>query len=254
VPEPPATWQELAEMAAQLQADEGLEQAFVLQEKDPYHSYPVLTGHGGYIFGRDQGGTYDPSDVGLDSEGGVAYANFLGQMVDDGLLRAGVNYDTMIQLFSSGESAMFMTGPWALPQIRDSGVTFDVAPIPEGTEASRPFVGVQGFMVSAFAPNKLLAQTFLTEYVATDDTFAALFEADPRPSTWTPQAEAIDDEQVLAFIESASNGDPLPAIPEMSAVWEDWTDALDLIFTQAQEPEQAVTDAAENIRATISGS
>ena len=54
-----------------------------------------------------------------------------------------------------------------------------------------------------------------------------------------------------AFIESAANGDPLPAIPEMSAVWTDWTDALDLIFTQAQEPDRRCTDAAESIRATI---
>ncbi len=250
VPTPPTTWDELRDMAAQLQADEGLDQAFVLQEKDPYHSYPILTAHGGYIFGETDAG-YDPSDVGLDSEGGLAYATFIDQMVKDGLLRAGVNYDTMISLFTSGESAMFMTGPWALPQMRDSGANFDVAPIPSATQEARPFVGVQGFMVSADSPNKLLAQTFLTEYVATDETFSALFDADPRPSTWLNQAAAIDDEQVLAFIESASNADPLPAIPAMSSVWTDWTDALDLIYTQAQDPEQAMRDAAESIRALI---
>jgi maltose/maltodextrin transport system substrate-binding protein/arabinogalactan oligomer/maltooligosaccharide transport system substrate-binding protein len=250
VPTPPATWEELAEMAATLQEEEDLDQAFVLQEKDPYHSYPILTAHGGYIFGETDEG-YDPTDVGLDSEGGLAYAQFLDQMVKDGLLRAGVNYDTMIQLFTTGESAMFMTGPWALPQIRESGARFDVAPIPAGTEEARPFVGVQGFMVSADSPNQLLAQTFLTEYVATDETFASLFEADPRPSTWLAQAEATDDEQVQAFIESASNGDPLPAIPEMASVWTDWTDALDLIFTQGQDAEQAMRDAAESIRGLI---
>jgi maltose-binding protein MalE len=172
-------------------------------------------------------------------------------MVTDGLLRAGVNYDTMIQLFTTGESAMFMTGPWALPQIREAGTPFDVAPIPSGTETARPFVGVQGFMISADSPNQLLAETFLTEYVATDETFASLFEADPRPSTWLNQAEATDDEQVQAFIESAANGDPLPAIPEMASVWTDWTDALDLIFTQGQDAEQAMRDAASSIRGLI---
>jgi len=250
---PPTTWEELIQVATDLQADEALalEQAYVLQEKDPYHSYPLLTANGGYIFGKNNDGTYNPEDVGLDSAGGVAYGQMLDQMVKDGLLRAGVNYDTMIQLFTTSKSAMFITGPWALPDIRDSGVSYAVAPIPNGDETARPFVGVQGFMVSADAPNKALAVSFLTDYLATDATMQALFDADPRPSTWVPVAEATTDEDVQAFITSASNGDPLPAIPEMSAVWTDWTDALDLIFTQAQDPDAALTDAAESIRATI---
>lgn len=253
---PPATWDELIQMATDLQADTelGLEQAFIIPEKDPYHTYPILTANGGYIFGRNDDGTYNPEDVGLDSEGGLAYGQMLDRMIDEGVLRAGVNYDTMIQLFNAGDAAMFMTGPWALggdAGVRAGGQPYAVAPIPAGTEEARPFVGVQGFMVSAFAPNKELATSFLTEYVATDDTMQALFDADPRPSTWTPVASATDDEDIQAFIESAGNGDPLPAIPAMSAVWTDWTDALDLIFTQAQEPDAALMDAAESIRALI---
>jgi maltose-binding protein MalE len=250
---PPTTWDELMTMATDLQADAdlGLEQAFVIPEKDPYHTYPMLTANGGYIFGKNDDGTYNPEDVGLDSEGGLAYGQMLTDMVDGGLLRAGVNYDTMIQLFSTSKSAMFITGPWALTQIRDSGIPFAVAPLPDGSETARPFVGVQGFMVSADAKNKLLAETFLSEYVATDETMQALFDADPRPSTWGPVADATEDTDVQAFITSAGNGDPLPAIPEMSAVWTDWTDALDLIFTGAQDSDSALTDAAESIRATI---
>lgn len=258
VPEPPATWDELKQIAQQLQDDGTVEQAFVMQHgprSDPYHSYPVLTGMGGYIFGKTDSG-YDPSDVGLDSEGGLAYAREFDQMVKDGLLRPDVNYDTMISLYNSGDAAMLITGPWALggdTGIRAGGQPFAVAPIPEMTETPRPFVGVQGFMVSAFAPNKLLAQTFLTEYVATDEVMQALFDADPRPSTWVATAEQIDDESVRGFMASALNGDPLPAIPEMSAVWEAWTKGLDLIWTQAQDPEQAMRDAAETIRTTIAG-
>jgi len=260
VPEPPETWDELKEIAQQLQDDGTVEQGYVLQTgpADPYHSYPVLSGHGGYIFGRDDAGSYDPTDVGLDSEGGLAYALELDQMVKDGLLRPDVNYDVMMDLFLRGESAMFMTGPWALGDLRNperntEGIPFAVAPIPTlaDGEEPRPFVGVQGFMISAFAANGLQAQAFLTEYIATDEGMSQLFEADPRPPTWVPLQGSIDDEEVLVFAESARNGDPMPAIPEMSAVWTSWTDALNLIFTQSQEPEQAVRDAATDIRALI---
>lgn len=251
VPEPPTTWDELKETADTLQADGTVEQGYCLQKGDPYHSYPILSGMGGYIFGRDDVGAYNPEDVGLDSPGGIAYAQELDALVKEGLLRDGVDYGACISMMTEGRAAFWITGPWALNDFRTSGVNYAVAPIPQMEDTPRPFVGVQGLMVSAFAPNKLLAQTFLTEYLATDEGMAALYEADPRLPVWLPLAETVDDPDTLAFTESAANGDPMPAIPEMSSVWEAWTSAINLIFEQSQDPEQAVRDAATQIRSLI---
>lgn len=126
-----------------------------------------------------------------------------------------------------------------------------VAPIPEMEETPAPFIGVQGMMVSAFAPNKLLATEFLREFMATDEAMQSLFDADPRPPAWTAVAEGVEDENVQAFITSAANGNPMPAIPEMSSVWGAWTDALDLIFNQNGDPEEIIRTAAENVRQAI---
>lgn len=41
-----------------------------MQQGDPYHTYPLLTGFGGYIFGRDANGNYNAGDFGLDSLAG----------------------------------------------------------------------------------------------------------------------------------------------------------------------------------------
>jgi arabinogalactan oligomer / maltooligosaccharide transport system substrate-binding protein len=251
VPEAPATWDELKQIALDLQADGTVDQGFILMQGDPYHSYPILSGHGGYIFGRDADGSYDPSDVGLDSEGGLAYGNELDSMIQEGILRADVDYGTMTSLFYGGRGAMMMTGPWELPNARESGINFAVAPIPAMDETPRPFVGAQGFMISADSPNQLLAQTFLTEFVASDEGMQMLFEADPRPPTWLPLAESIDDAEIQVFAESASDGDPMPAIPEMSSVWGAWTDAINLVFQQAEDPETAMQNAAEQIRGLI---
>jgi len=251
VPEPPTTWDELKQIATDLQAAGDVEQGYVLQAGDPYHSYPILSGMGGYIFAVDDQGAYDAQDVGLDSEGGLAYANELDQMVKDGLLRANVDYNTMISLFTEGRSAMFMTGPWELPNIRESGVPYGIAQIPTMEQEAAPFVGVQGMMVNAFAANRLLAEAFLTEYVATDEGMQSLYDADPRSPVWTSLRETIDDPDALAFAESAARGNPMPAIPEMSAVWGAWTDAINLIFTQSEDAESAMTTAAERIRTTI---
>jgi maltose/maltodextrin transport system substrate-binding protein/arabinogalactan oligomer/maltooligosaccharide transport system substrate-binding protein len=251
VPEAPATWDELKAIAAALQADGLVDQGYVLQEGDPYHTYPIFSGFGGYVFGRDDEGSYDPDDVGLDSAGGVLAAEELAAMVEAGLLRPDVDYPTMISLFAEGRAAMFITGPWALNDVRNSGINYGVALIPEMAETPRPFVGVQGFMVNRFSPNELLAQIFLNEFIATDEAMLALYEAVPSSPAWLPIIEQVDDPDLPIFAASAANGDPMPAIPQMSAVWESWTVAIRLIFQGGAEADVAIQDAAAVIRDLI---
>ncbi|MDQ7030393.1 MAG: extracellular solute-binding protein [Ardenticatenia bacterium] len=253
VPEPPTTWSEVREIAAQLQEEGQVTQGYVLQVGDPYHFYPIMTAFGGYVFGRDEKGSYNPDDLGIDSEGSIAAATWLDQMVKDGLLSPDVDWDTMHAMFENGESAMFITGPWALSRIRDSGVNYAIAPIPDETADGKPFMGVHGFMISAFSQDPLLAQAFLTEFVATEEVMQKLFEADPRPSAFLSVREAIDDPDIAAFGEAGQNADPMPAIPEMASVWEAWGNAVTLIFQQQEDPEAAFKAAAEQIRAAIAG-
>jgi len=254
VPNPPATWDELKTVAKKLQDDGKVDQGYVLQQGDPYHAYPIISGFGGYIFGRDKDGNYDAQDLGLDSPGGLKGAEEIDSMVKSGLLRADVTYDTMMSLFKTGKAAMIITGPWALPDVRKSGINYGVAKIPKMANTPRPFVGVQGFMVNKFSKNELLAKTFLTEYVATDETMMALFQADPRGPAWKPIQSQIKDADLVVFAQSAADGDPMPAIPQMNAVWDSWGKAVTLIFQQKGEADQIFKDAAKAIRDQIASS
>lgn len=149
---------------------------------------------------------------------------------------------------------MMISGPWATERVKASGVPFEVSKIPDGPAGpARPFLSVQGFMVSAFSQDPQLAQIFLNEFVATDDTMMALYEGEPRPPAWSPILDEIDDPLLAAFSESAVNGIPMPAIPEMSAVWSAWGNAMQLVIQQQVEPAEAFKDAAEQIRAAIAG-
>jgi maltose/maltodextrin transport system substrate-binding protein/arabinogalactan oligomer/maltooligosaccharide transport system substrate-binding protein len=249
---PPTTWSEVAELSTQIREAGAAPQGYIIQESDPYHFFPIMTSFGGYVFGLTEEG-YDAQDVGIDSEGSLAAARWLDEMYKSGNLQAGaaVNYDIMHALFGNGEAAMMITGPWALPTIRESGVPYAVTTIPGETQEAQPFLGVQGFMISQFSEDQLLAQTFLQEFVANAETMQAIFDADPRPSAFIPVREAIEDEDLAAFAEAGANGLPMPAIPEMSAVWSAWGDALTLIGQQREDPETAFTNAAEQIRTAI---
>lgn len=251
---PPATWSEVTELAAELEESGAVAQGYIIQENDPYHLFPIMTAFGGYVFGLTEEG-YDASDVGIDSEGTIAALTWLDDMYEAGHLQAGgaVNYDLMHAAFEEGDAAMMITGPWALPRIRESGIPYAVAPLPGETQDAQPFLGVQGFMISAFSDDILLAQTFLQEFVATEEAMQAIYEADPRPSAFLPVRDAIDDPDIAAFAEAGANGLPMPAIPEMSAVWSAWGDAMQLVSQQGEDPDAAFQNAAEQIRSAIAG-
>ncbi|MFZ4813903.1 MAG: sugar ABC transporter substrate-binding protein [Phototrophicaceae bacterium] len=253
VPEAPTSWDEVRAISEELVANGDSQYGWVIQENDPYHFFGVQTAFGGYVFGFSPETGYDPSDVGIDNEGSIAAYDFLSSYVADGLMPAGLDADGMRTLFETGEAAMVISGPWDLVRFQDSGIPFAIAPIPgEGDVAQgSPFLGVQGFMVSAFSENSTLATLFLTEYIATDEVMSTLFEADPRPSAFISVAEGVDDENLAAFGAAGSTGLAMPAIPQMSAVWGSWGGAMEQVIQGRADGETAATDAATQIREAI---
>ncbi len=265
VPTAPATFEEMIQAATAFKAqhaDDPTYQGLALQvgpEGDAYHLHPFLSAFGGYIFAQNPDGTYNPADLGIDSEGGLAAAQFLSEQAAAGLLSADTSYDVMIESFGSGKAAFAVTGPWALSQedtgFVATGVPYEVAPIParEGGEAPKVFVGVQGFMISSFSEQKDLATSFVLDFMSQEATQLALFEAGGRPPALTSAFEQVSaDPDVAGFGESGAAGIPQPAIPEMSNVWS----ALGLAQVNILRGDDATTEftaAATSIREAIAG-
>ena len=253
VPENPETWDDVRAISEQLVADGASQYGFIMFDNNPYHFFPVQTAFGGYVFGLTDEG-YDPNDVGIDSEGSIAAAAYLEGYGTDGLMPSGIDYDVMHTMFETGDAAMIITGPWAIPRIEESGVSFEVAGLPAGPGGvGKPFLGVQGFMVSAFSENKILAEAFLFDYVATLETMESLYSADPRPPALLEARENLEDEIMLGFVAAGGEGLAMPAIPEMSAVWSAWGNAMELVRTGESSAEDAFGNAGEQIRELIAG-
>lgn len=220
---------------------------------DAYHLYPFITAAGGYIFGATDG-VYDATDVGLDSEGAIAGAEALAGFVADGTI-ASTNYDGAKNQFLDGTEPFWITGPWELGGLNDqSTVNWSVAKLPTiagGTP--HPFIGVQAFFLSSFSENKLVAQTFLLDFIATEDGMAALFAADGRPPVHNAIiAATADDASIAAFGASAADGVPIPNIPEMGSVWGALGDNLLLLRNGEIDGATAMTNAATAVREAVS--
>ncbi|MBK9925177.1 MAG: extracellular solute-binding protein [Anaerolineales bacterium] len=251
VPEPPTTWAEVLEISRALKAEGKVDYAIAVSSGPLYNALPIQTAFKGYVFGVDDKGAWNPNDVGLDSAGEIAGVTWMADAVKEGLMPNTFDYETAHSLFETGKIPFLMAGPWALDRIRASGVPYAVAPFfpDEGV----PFLGVQGFMVNAFSENALLAQAFLTEFVATEDTMQLLYETGLRPSSFKSVLATTNDPDLKAMGEAGTNAMPMPNIPEMGSVWTAADNGITLAVTGEQTPEEAMTEAANQVRSLISG-
>lgn len=252
--ETPATWDEMIQMAT----DAGFaERPFILYtagaDGDMYTSYGFQTSFGAPVFQQDESGSYT-AEVGLGEQGGLDFAQFL---YDNGSAGTGyftdtVDYDIGNELFASGQSPFIVQGPWTIPTFTDAGIDVAVGPVPSaGSETAAPFVGVQGFYLSAQSSNALLANEFLTNYMSTDEAQQALYEADPRIPALTAVAEEVASDPVIAgFLESAQNGVPMPNIPEMGAVWDFWN-PVQIALINGEDPATIWPTMVGNIETAI---
>ncbi|MCB0011823.1 MAG: extracellular solute-binding protein [Anaerolineales bacterium] len=247
---PPTTWDELITMGAAL-VDSGDTTYALALTGTTYDSYPLQTAFGGYVFGLNDDGTYNPNDVGIDSEGMIAAGAFIQENVEAGYISSSTDWDTAHLQFETGEVPFLMAGPWALDRIRTSGVPYGISQFPSATEQGVPFLGVWGFAANALGDNVLLAQTFLTEVLATPETMQVLADGSNRPSAWSSIVSS--DPDLAAFGEVAVLAEPMPAIPEMGSVWGSWGDAFTLIINGEQDAADALTNAATQIRDLIGG-
>ncbi|GAB1422153.1 hypothetical protein MASR2M15_23660 [Anaerolineales bacterium] len=250
VPEAPATWEEVYAISEDLAAD-GIF-GFAFHTGNTYHNYPVSTAYGGYIFGLNEDGSYNVGDIGLISEGGMKQAEFLASMYAAGFSPTDAGDDEIFSLFEEGKAAMFITGPWFSSRIDNTGINYSIDMLPGGEgamEHGASFAGGQGFVISAFSDNQLLAEDFLLNFLANDEIMQTLFDEGGRIPTWTG-VDTSADANIASFIEAGTDAQPMPAIPEMGAVWAAYDGALTLI-SQGEDPVVAFTTGAEQIASAI---
>lgn len=196
------------------------------KQGDPYHLYPLQTSMGSAVFGLDADGGYDPKQLILGEPAGVAFAKKLVEWGDSGskVLNSNITGDIAKEEFKNGKSPYFLTGPWNVPDLQKAGIKLAVDPLPTaGDKPAQPFVGVNGFFISAKSANALATTEFVTNYLTTEAAQDSMFTAGGRPPALTASfTKASSDPIVAAFGKIGDNGVPMPAIPEMDAVWNDW--------------------------------
>ncbi|RKS10130.1 carbohydrate ABC transporter substrate-binding protein (CUT1 family) [Nocardiopsis sp. Huas11] len=256
-PEAPETMEELVETGSDLVEADRASRVLGLQvgeEGDAYHVHPLFTSAGGYLFGEDGAGDPDPTDLGVAAPESVAAFERLARLGEagSGVLRRDTTADVATELFTGGEAPYFVTGPWSLSPIKEAGVPYGISPVPPFADGApaRPLIGVQTFFIAAGASDPDLAGTFAADFVADPEFSVILYEADPRVPALVDALETVSeqDPDLQAFQNAGENGLPMPAIPEMDAVWGPFGQASANIIAGA-DPAEELAEAEELITA-----
>lgn len=249
VPEAPATWEEVVAVGTEL-FDAGEIDSVIGFPDLTYNIYPLYTSFGGYIFGRDEEGNFTTEDIGMNNEGMAEGLAFVQSLIEEGLISENIDWEASHVQFETGRSAFIMTGPWALNRFDTAGVPYAISAFPaaeEGAEPGYPFLGVQGLVINANKENVLLAQIFAVDFLATEENFQKIFDAEARPSAWASIFESATDPNTAAFNEAGANAVPMPSIPAMGFVWDAWVNAGSLVAQGELTPQEALDNAVEQI-------
>ena len=247
--EAPKTFGELEELAKDSKYDfageEGKNTAFLADWTNFYYAYGLLSGNGGYVFGKD--GT-DPKDIGLNNQGaidGIEYAKTWYAKWPKGLQDTKGAANFIQTQFQEGKTAAIIDGPWKASSLKEAKVNYGVATIPTlpNGKAYSAFGGGKAWVIPAGANHPEAAQKFVDFLTSTDQQKAFYDKTNEVPANTEAREYAVgkNDELTTAVVKQFENAQPMPNISEMSTVWDP---AATMLF-DAVSGKKSAKDAAD---------
>ena len=247
--EAPKTFGELEELAKDSKYDfageDGKNTAFLADWTNFYYAYGLLSGNGGYVFGKN--GT-DPKDIGLNNQGaidGIEYAKTWYAKWPKGLQDTKGAANFIQTQFQEGKTAAIIDGPWKAASLKEAKVNYGVATIPTlpNGKAYSAFGGGKAWVIPAGANNPEAAQKFVDFLTSTDQQKAFYDKTNEVPANTEAREYAVgkNDELTTAVVKQFENAQPMPNISEMSTVWDP---AATMLF-DAVSGKKSAKDAAD---------
>ena len=257
--EAPKTFGELEELSKDSKYDfageAGKNTAFLADWTNFYYAYGLLSGNGGYVFGKD--GT-DPKDVGLNNQGaidGIEYAKTWYAKWPKGLQDTKGAANFIQTQFQEGKTAAIIDGPWKAASLKEAKVNYGVATIPTLPNgiAYSAFGGGKAWVIPAGANHPEAAQKFVDFLTSTDQQKAFYDKTNEVPANTEAREYAVGkkDELTTAVVKQFENAQPMPNISEMSTVWDPAATMLFDAVSGKKSSKDAADDAVKLIKETI---
>lgn len=243
----PETAEDLLELARE--KTEGDQYGFLADMQNLYFMYPFITSEGAYLFGQDDTGHYDASDIGLNTPEAVSALEYYQTFFNEKLIPEGTDLEVAASLFQDGKVGAIIDGPWAIPQHREAlGDKLQVIEMPKyNGEAMKTFAGNKGWLVNEYSENKYWATELALHLTSAESSQIYYEKAGELPAH---KNVTIEDEFMQPIFEQTKNANPMPNIPEMGQVWDPMADAFTFI-QKGESPQEILDETVEQIKADI---
>ena len=254
----PQTWDELRSLARKLTIDKNGDKRidqhgmFLPLGKGEFAVFlwlPFMWSGGGEMVSADK-----QHPAAMENLGAIASLQFWQNLIADGsvilsLPERGFEVDN----FLAGKVAMQLTGPWALGQLKATGVDFDVFPIPEDVRRATA-IGGENLFVMKTTPEREKAALKFAEYVASQQ-----FQTEWAIGTgYLPinmkarqsekyQAFVAQQPAVKVFLSQAQYGRSRPIFPGYNRLSESLGRALEAVLLGKSSPTEALKTAQQRL-------
>jgi len=245
---PPATWDELVEVAQKLTKSgvKGFAVSAVKTEEAAFQFYPFL---------RSAGADYDS----LDSEGAIKALELYKTLVDNGSMGSEVvnaTQDDLARQFSNGQLAMMVNGPWNIERIKGENPTLNFGTTQIPMYPNGEFASVLGGENIAIIKDKnidgafdfitwLLEPQRLETFSAETGVFPVIQEVLETSDFWK------NDKHLSGFVPIMDGAEPRGPHPEWPAISEAIQIAVQETLTDTKSAEDALKKAAETVEGII---
>ena len=259
IKEAPKTFAELEELAKDSKyafaGEDGKTTAFLADWTNFYYAYGLLAGNGGYVFGQNG---KDSKDIGLANEGAITAINYAKTWYEKwpkGMQDTEGAPNLIQTQFQEGKTAAIIDGPWKAQAFKDAKVNYSVATIPTLPNGKNyeTFGGGKAWIIPSSTKNLEAAQKFVDFLVSTEEQKAFYDKTNEIPANTEARsyAEGKNDELTTAVIKQFQNAQPMPNIPQMSAVWDPAKTMLFEAVSGKKDAKTAANDAVTLIKETI---
>lgn len=254
IAEIPDTFADFLEKVTELNIISENRYGFMAKLTDLYFMYGFISGYGGYIFKNTETG-FDVNDIGVANEGTLKGMKLIRSFRTSGLMPEGSTYDVAMGLFTGGNLAVTLTGPWEFDNLNKSSINYGIAPLPklDNGEYPRTFIGVKGYYISAFSEHKREALDFIKWLTNKENNYKQYQGTGiiPARKDILTMPDFQENEDFKAFAIQAGRGEPMPNIPEMAQVWEPMNNAFTFIANGEASAEEIMPAALEQIEENI---
>lgn len=261
VPKAPATFAELSKTALALKAAGKVRVPFAVPQgvdSTGVSMYPLFSGLGGYLFGKNAAGSLDPYNLGLASKAMLRNASRVDTWNSTGLIKSSLTANAARKAFIRGKSPFWMAGPEDLATLKSLTFAYRITTVPPIVAGFKPvpLLRVHGFMVTKFAEVhgvRDVASRLAGRVMTRPASQLALANASGWNPANTTAATQVVEKRIQFIGLAGADGVPFPNIPQAASVWGPYGSAwlTSTSGAEATPAKDAFTAAQEAVKAAL---